>query len=388
MQIYKNEQYMSLIGRNPDGSLNPSLPAWIDPVSLCDYMLINFYGGNNDWDHHNWAAGRNRINPGMGFTFFCWDSEKILENVNENYVTENNAQRPSGIFSRLMGNKEFRMLFADRVNLHLRNQGALTPGKAIHRWLRIADEIDTALVAESARWGDYRRDVHSWSSGPYLLYTLNDHWLPEKKRLLTAYFPARMDIVMNQLKSAGMIPSVEAPVFNRYGGTVDNDFRLTMTTNAGLMYYTTDGSDPRLTGGKVNPKALPYIEPLKPRVVTEVKARTKLGEEWSALTTATFFNQNYQPGGESNEGGNGNMMVFPNPVRESAWIRCFLDERGDVTLTVFRPDGSCLLKTPKGIIGPGEHLLYWNTGTLSPGMYILQLSAGKKQLRQKIMIIR
>lgn len=387
-QIFKNELYFPLVGRNPDGSLNPALPAWIDPVSLCDYMLINFYGGNNDWDHHNWAAGRNRKNPGSGFIFFCWDSEKILENVSENYVTENNAQRPSGIFSRLMGNKEFRMLFADRVNLHLDNGGALTPEKVTTRWLRIADIIDTALVAESARWGDYRRDVHSWNSGPYLLYTVNDHWVPEKKRLLTSYFPARTQILLNQLKSAQMIPQVEAPRFNKHGGTVDNDFRLAMTSGAGLIYYTTDGSDPRLVGGLLNPKALPYLAPLKTGAVTEVKARTKQGEEWSALTAATFFNQNYQPGGEDNNAGNNNLLVFPNPLKESAWIRCFLEERGEVTLTVYRPDGSCLLVTPKGFMDAGEHLFYWNPGMLNPGIYFLQLTTGEKRLRKKIMIIR
>jgi hypothetical protein len=106
------------------------------------------------------------------------------------------------------------------------------------------------------------------------------------------------------------------------------------------------------------------------------------------VTIATFYNQNCQPGGDGNEAVNGNIMVFPNPVKESAWIRCFLDERADVTLTVFRTDGQCLLKIPKGIMEQGEHLLFWNPGELSRGMYILQLSAGEKQLRQRIMVIR
>lgn len=387
-QLYRNEVYQKLIGNNPDGSRNPSFPVWIDPVNLCDYMLINFYGGNNDWDHHNWVAGRNRETPATGFTFHCWDTEKILENLNENYVTENNAQRPSGIFSRLMGNREFRMLFADRVNLHMRNQGALTPGKAVGRWLKIADIIDTALVAESARWGDYRRDVHSWSSGPYLLYTVNDHWMAEKKRLITSYFPERTQVVLNQLKSAGMIPKVEAPQFNQYGGLVTNGFRLTMTAETGLVWYTLDGSDPRLSGGKVNPAAMPFLGPVKTGAVTEVKARTKMGDEWSALTSATFFNEHYQPGEVENTAENSTLLVFPNPLKESAWLRFYLPERGDVTLAVFRPDGRCLVSLPKGFMEKGEHLIYWAPESLTSGVYLLSLSAGRYQERKKIMIIR
>lgn len=38
----------------------------IDP--LIDYMLINFYGGNGDWPHHNWNAVRRR-EPGPATSF-------------------------------------------------------------------------------------------------------------------------------------------------------------------------------------------------------------------------------------------------------------------------------------------------------------------------------
>jgi hypothetical protein len=387
-QITNTAVYEKLIGNNPDGTRNPSFPAYIDPVSLCDYMLINFYGGNNDWDHHNWSAGRNRVNPQSGFTFFCWDSEKILENVNENYVSENNERRPSGIFSRLMANAEFRMLFADRVNLHMANNGLLTPEKVIARWLKRADQIDTALVAESARWSDYRRDVHPWSSAPYTLYTVNDHWMVEKKRLIDSYFPARTRIVLDQLTLAGKIPAVPAPFFSQSGGKVTNDFRLVITSSSGFVYYTLDGSDPRLTGGKINPSASPYINPVKTGAITEIKARTRLGETWSALTAATFYNENYNPGSDEEVKGKETLTIFPNPVKEYTYIRYSLPRQGDVVITVFHTDGRAVSTIQKGFQEAGEHILCWGPQGFIPGLYILQLATDNFRLEQKIIILR
>lgn len=39
---------------------------------------------------------------------------------------------------------------------------------------------------------------------------------------------------------------------------VPADSELRMTASEGLIYYTTDGSDPRLEGGNVNPSAMTY----------------------------------------------------------------------------------------------------------------------------------
>ena len=64
--------------------------------------------------------------------------------------------------------------------------------------------IENAVVAESARWGDYRREVHPYKTPPYELYTRDDHWRPEVKRLLTDYFPKRTSVVITQCQAAGL----------------------------------------------------------------------------------------------------------------------------------------------------------------------------------------
>src|SRR5256885_5715889 len=51
---------------------------------------------------------------------------------------------------------------------------------------------------------------------------------------------------------------VAAPAFNQFGGNVPSGFQLTMSAPAGTIYYSRDGSDPRLYGGAVSPAALTY----------------------------------------------------------------------------------------------------------------------------------
>jgi len=143
--------------------------------------------------------------------------------------------------------------FGDRVHKHHFNGGALTPENNIRRWTRRTDELDLAVIAESARWGDYRRDVHRYSSGPYYLYTKNEFWIPERDRLINQYFPARQDIAIDQFRSRGLYPRVDAPVFRingsyKHGGQISTNNTLSITAATGTILYSLDGSDPRLPG--------------------------------------------------------------------------------------------------------------------------------------------
>lgn len=244
-----NDAYQRIQGNNPDGTKSPEYESYVDVVNLIDYMLVNFYGGNTDWDHHNWAAIRNRINPGKGFKFFMWDGEHILKTVSQNVIGEDNANCPSRIFQKLRENEDFRRLFADRVQKHCFNNGHLTPQSAANRWIERRDQIVEAVLAESARWGDYRRDVHSWQGGPYELYTKETHWLTQQDFMLGTYFPDRTNTFLSQLRSASLFPSVEAPDFFINDIPVSQNIIstgdvLTMTSQQGTVYYTTNGADP------------------------------------------------------------------------------------------------------------------------------------------------
>jgi hypothetical protein len=276
------------IGSLGDPAQYDLMKQYLDVTQYIDYTLLHFYVGHEDWGRNkNWYTIRRRA-PGEGFRYVCWDGENILGSPSYNRVS--NSDTASGLHSKLIENSQYRLDFADRVHRHLFNDGALTPERVEDRWLRRSREIELAVVAESARWGDYRRDVHQYSSGPYELYTRDQHWITERDRLLQQYFPGRTATVLGQLKTAGLYPiNAAAPLFNRNGGTVAPGFALTMSAPSGTIYYTTDGADPRVThAGTVAGSAQVYAGPVTLQATVTVKARTRVSGEWSALSEATF----------------------------------------------------------------------------------------------------
>jgi hypothetical protein len=77
------------------------------------------------------------------------------------------------------------------------------------------------------------------------------------------------------------------------GGPVDAGYELTIRTQAGSIYYTLDGSDPRLAGGGISPSAIVIpagtVERLPINHSLVVRARSRSGSTWSALAEAEFF---------------------------------------------------------------------------------------------------
>ena len=254
----------------------------LDLTNFIDYMILNFYGANADWDRaSNWYAGRKRDKDGK-FQFFVWDGERTLEGINDNTIDFDDDLSPSRLFHKLEANAEFRLLFAGRVQHHFANGGALSPRTAATRFRARALEIEKAIVAESARWGDYRRDFHRYKTGPYELYTADDHWRPEIRRLLTEYFPQRTGVVLEQFRARGLYPKTDPPTGVRTNG------RVTLGASADAVFYTLNGSDPRLPGGRPSPWALKYEQAIVPPPASgTIKARALRGTsetgEWSAL---------------------------------------------------------------------------------------------------------
>jgi hypothetical protein len=316
--LESNEDYQRIQGNNADGTPDPNNESMVDVISLADYMLINFFGSNTDWDQHNWTAMRNRVDPGTGFKFLCWDAEHMLESVNGNILSINNNNCPSRVFHQLTQNEEFRRLFADRVQRYCFNNDLLTPEATAARWMTRRSQIEEAVLAESARWGDYRRDVHPYqTAGPFDLYTKEDYWLPQQDFMLNTYFPQRTDVFLNQLRNANLFSRVDAPVFYLNDEPIENNIvstgdMLSMTVSEGAIYYTTNGTDPvnwgtadegdktnfrvndsittndKFADGSVSEDAVLYSGPISIGQSIHVKARTFQNNEWSA-TSDNFF---------------------------------------------------------------------------------------------------
>jgi Chitobiase/beta-hexosaminidase C-terminal domain/CotH kinase protein/Lamin Tail Domain/Bacterial TSP3 repeat len=293
--------YFKVQGLNVDGTPNPAYENLLDVPNLIDYMLVILYGGNLDApisnflgnnSPNNWYGIRNRTGLYGGFRFVAHDSEHTLLNVNEDrtgpYAAGDPAQgsnlsksNPQYIWQKLQANAEFRMLVADHVQKHFFNGGIFTTDGAKNQFLLRSNQIDRAIVAESARWGDAKVTT------PFTRAT----WVNAMNTVFTSFLGGRTAVVLNQLRTDGLFPSLAAPVFNRSGGLVPAGFQLTMTNpgGTGAILYTLNGIDPRLRGGGIHPLALTYGGPIPLNYQAHVKARVRNGTTWSALAEAEFF---------------------------------------------------------------------------------------------------
>jgi hypothetical protein len=237
-----NKSYQKIQGNNPDGTRNPNYDNLLDIENYIDWLFTNFWGGTGDWPNHNFFAACRRPPNATGFKFINWDSEGaivIWSNLNANVTgVSSNGARP---YVTLRENEEFRMLFADHTYRHMFNNGPATTEASYARYKQLADQVEPAMIAESARWGDQARSMP---------YTLAD-WQASRDYILGTYMPRRPAIVLGQLRNAGLYPSIDPPAFNingrpQHGGRIPAVHVLSMTAPLGMIYYTTDGSDPRL----------------------------------------------------------------------------------------------------------------------------------------------
>ncbi len=208
----------------------------VDLAQLIDFMLVWYYG---DCESEFRCAGP--IAPGSGFKFWAADADGFLRT---SALTLDNTANPGpgGIFGALVaeGHPDFKILLADRIHRHFFNEGALTPERNLARFNTRMIEVQDSMIAESARWG----------------YRTPGNWLAAAETIRTGLFPQRTENLLGYLENRGLYPAIDAPVLSRFGGSVPQGYPLTFSSGAGTIYYTTDGSDPRLPGGAIAPGAL------------------------------------------------------------------------------------------------------------------------------------
>ena len=350
-----------------------ALRQYLDVEHYIGFMIANIYVGNSDWGEHNWQAGRKR-EPGAGFKFFSWDGELTLTDLGANETAT--CLGSSQFYDKLRRqNEEFRVLFGDHIHRHFFNDGALTPDNAAARFTKRASEIYGAVVAESARWGD--------KGGSGRPYTRDNEWLVERQRQLLVFFPARSAIVLDQFRQKGLYPDVVAPSFNQHGGDFLAGFQLVMEAPQGTIYYTVDGSDPRLPGGAVSPSAQVFSSPLGLTDSVHVSSRAKLGDQWSARNEARFLLDTPLRISE----------IMYNAPGGSQLDFIELENTGVATLDLggIRFTEGIQFTFASANLGPGEHILavddlaafeaFYGTGLPVAGEYAQSLSNGGEQLR-------
>lgn len=218
---------------------------WINWESLADNQLLYFYFGN-DWDwstNHNWmAAGPKNTGEG-GWRFYSWDCDVSMYDVNDNNLGRN---APDGVFGAMMNDADFQVYFRDRIYKHCFHEGVLSANALVNAFDYRVGELYEAIVPETARWQP--------SNATSLPWDRDGEWQAERDYMKNVFFPERTAILLSQLRARGWYP-VDAPEFFPRGGNVAPGFSPSLSSGPGTIYLTTDGSDPRLPGGGVNPDA-------------------------------------------------------------------------------------------------------------------------------------
>lgn len=300
------QQLLTYLDRNLTNLVNYQAVAdRIDLDNTADYFLLNIYCAMWDWPGNNFIIARERsTGPNSRFRFVVWDAEGAFNVIGygrpSSYNTlTNDLLLPPGhaqynldlprIFRRLASAPEFRLRFADRVNRHCFNGGILDdrdPDGAGPRKSHLRERAE-AIGREA---GDLVRFNTGQTINLGSVYAWASPTSGRRSYLLGTNAGRR------HLRDAGLWPLTEPPVFNVFGGSVPPSFALTMSSSVAAtgqtatVFFTLDGSDPRLPGGGLATAARVYAEPVPLDHVATAKARARndLTGEWSALTEATF----------------------------------------------------------------------------------------------------
>ena len=278
------------LGGMADPARYAAMQEYIDPVQFSDYVIAHWYAGADDWPENNWFIGMQQ--PASQFRFFVWDGEMTwLDGVDVQLGVDAKQDRVvpnivKPVFNALIQNADFRMTFADRLFKHTSPGGVLSDEQAKARWLAVTDELEGAILAESARWGDalYEDPV-----------TVDD-WVVARNHVLDQ-MPGNTDRLLAQVRAQGYYPALDPPVLSQGSTSFADQMQLSMSASQGDIYYTLDGSDPRIQGmGEVNPAAVRYVGPIELTASTHVQARAVEDGVWSAINEADFLEAS-QPSG-------------------------------------------------------------------------------------------
>lgn len=286
--------YAFAIGKNSDGSKANHNPL-LDPANLADYMLIILSMGNKDAPltsggdrPNNWYAMRNRKDS-YGFQFFVWDAEhSVLANdLHQDrtgpYLTGDQFEysNPQYLWEQCILNPEFQFLVKDRVHIHFSNGGTLHPKTLVRIWEKRVNEIDSAVVAESARWGS----SVAQKPAPWNILNREDHWLPAVRSVSQNYLPYRPKVIFGQLQAAGLTHTLPLPEVSDEDSGITISIPHSLTGSNAEIRWTESGNDPRVFGGNSHIDSKAARSPVKLGRINQkgILARIKISDNWGPL---------------------------------------------------------------------------------------------------------
>ena len=281
LQNYMDEFGNALLNSDPLSGY----PAYVDVDSWIDHHILNVMAFNVDALRLSAYFYKER----NGKLFFgpIWDFDRSLDSTdgrdaNPRVWRSQTQDLGTDFFNypwwgELFNDIDFWQKWIDRWEDLRLSQFSLTNMNALIDSL--ANTVRQEQPREKSRWGVAPR------GGSYQAeVNLMKNWLANRVNFIDTNFLAK-------------------PVFGRSGGPIFPGFTLTVSGPPGAtVYYTKDGSDPRLPGGNIAPNALVYGPPITLNANARVVARARdlnhsnltgpdnppLSSPWSGVTAATF----------------------------------------------------------------------------------------------------
>lgn len=259
---------------------------YLDIDNYMNYVMLCNFGPHGDWTPWNTYAIDNPTD-GVPFRFFMWDPEPSLYSSTGYFtnVISGTTSYFQNIWNPLYNHLDFRVDFGDNLQCKcVEEDGPLYPANAEQHYLDIFDENSLAYLMEAAKWKslslyldflDYRDDL------------VSDSW-----------FSNRISDMLNAQQNNELYSTTSAVDFNIEGGAITSldQLCLSHSNTNGTLYYTLDGSDPRLPGGTVNPTALIYngcvtlspgVHAVKARVLNNSQSNSF--HKWSSMCPKEFY---------------------------------------------------------------------------------------------------
>jgi len=277
------------------------LTNFLDVEQTAAYLLLNDYGGNFDWDMDRNNLGASTA--GHPYKFILWDvdltlnNEGVFEETYGDQLSFNSLEYFGAIPEEVFENQEFRMKWADAVQCNCFEKGVLTVQQVETVFVKRAQQIEKALIAESARWGnidfDFNGSIGHLQKNNWDVF---DEWEKAKNLTLSHFIANRTDTLIKQYQKAGIFPEIKAVEYINENIFLEDKEKIELfnPNEEGEIYYTTDGSDPREFGGTISEKAILYETSFNINFPAVLKSRIYLNENWSAMCPKKYYqNQAY-----------------------------------------------------------------------------------------------
>ena len=261
-----------------DGFKDPKsgYAAYIDPDSFIDHHLLvelskNIDGFRFSTFYYKDRGGRLKMGPIWDWNLSFGDAMP-RDGVNpEGWYWSQLDDWQYSWFRRLFQDPDFTQRYVDRWGELRTNQFAIV--KIMGRIDELASLLNEAQARNFRRWRVMGRSV--WPNG-FVGRNFND-----EVEFLKEWIRQRIAWMDQQF----MLP----PIFSLQAGTVKPGTKVELRARDGKVFYTLDGSDPRVPGGSLSKAAKLYKAGIVLQENTTIFCRATDGTHWSYPAVSKFL---------------------------------------------------------------------------------------------------